>query len=90
VPQGKLMCSYLQQAKMSSFFFCKIREQESRTSSAWGVGDNGSGEKSVGEGGWIYCKFCVHMYINGKMIIQGTIPGMGGGRDKKEWWSGWI
>jgi hypothetical protein len=27
------------------------------------------------------------MYINGKMMPQGTIPGMGGGGDKKEWWS---
>jgi hypothetical protein len=26
------------------------------------------------------------------MMPQGTIPGMGGGGDKKEWWSwsGWI
>jgi hypothetical protein len=25
------------------------------------------------------CKYCVHMYINGKMLSIETIPGMGGG-----------
>jgi hypothetical protein len=34
-------------------------------------------------GGLILCKYCVHMYINGKMIPVETIPGMGG-RGKKE------
>jgi hypothetical protein len=32
-----------------------------------------------GVGVWIYCKYCVHMYVNGKMGPVETIPGMGGG-----------
>jgi hypothetical protein len=29
------------------------------------------------------------MYVNGKiMIFVETIPGMGGGREKREWWRG--
>jgi hypothetical protein len=27
-------------------------------------------------GGLIWCKYCVHMYVNGKMIPVETIPGM--------------
>jgi hypothetical protein len=34
------------------------------------------------------CKYCVYMYVNGKMISVETIPGMEGGRDKGEWWRG--
>jgi hypothetical protein len=30
------------------------------------------------------------MYVNGKMIPIETIPGMVGGRDKREWWREWI
>jgi hypothetical protein len=47
-PQGNSLCSYLKQTKMSFFFpFYKIREQEGRTSPAWGqgVGVSGRGEK---------------------------------------------
>jgi hypothetical protein len=33
------------------------------------------------------CKYCVHMYLNGKIIPVETTPGMGGG-DKGEWWRG--
>jgi hypothetical protein len=32
------------------------------------------------------CKYCIHMYVNGKMRPVETISGMGGGRDKGEWW----
>jgi hypothetical protein len=32
------------------------------------------------EGGWIWCKYWVHMYVNGKMIPIETTPGMGEGR----------
>jgi hypothetical protein len=28
------------------------------------------------------CKYCVHMYVNGKMTPVETIPGMGVGEDK--------
>jgi hypothetical protein len=33
-----------------------------------------------GEGGGMWCKYCVHMYVNGKMRLVKTIPGMGVGR----------
>jgi hypothetical protein len=26
------------------------------------------------------------MYVNGEMISVKTIPGMGGGENKREWW----
>jgi hypothetical protein len=35
-----------------------------------------------GIGRLIWCKYCVHMYVSGKMIPAETIPGMGG--DKGE------
>jgi hypothetical protein len=43
-----------------------------------------------GEGGWIWCKYSVYMYVNGKMIPVETVPEIGGGRDEGEWWKGWI
>jgi hypothetical protein len=36
---------------------------------------------------WIWCKYCVQMYVNGKMIPVETIPGVG---DKGEWWRVWL
>jgi hypothetical protein len=41
--------------------------------------------REKGVGGWICCKYCVHMYVNGKMKPVETIPGTG---DKREWWGG--
>jgi hypothetical protein len=35
ISQGNSLCSYLKQTKISFFFFYKIREQKSRTGSAW-------------------------------------------------------
>jgi hypothetical protein len=35
--QGNSLYSYLQQTKMSFFFFYKIREQEGRRGPAWGL-----------------------------------------------------
>jgi hypothetical protein len=32
----------------------------------------------------------VHMHANGKMIPVETVPEMGKGVDKGEWWKGWI
>jgi hypothetical protein len=29
-------------------------------------------------------QYCVHMYVNGKMITVETIPGMGEGKNKEE------
>jgi hypothetical protein len=36
----------------------------------------------------IWCKYCVHMYVNGRMIPIETISGMGGGGCEGEWWRG--
>jgi hypothetical protein len=30
-----------------------------------------------GVAGWIWYKYCVHIYVNGKMIPFESIPGMG-------------
>jgi hypothetical protein len=32
----------------------------------------------------MWCKYCVHMYVNGKMRAVENIPGIGGGKDKEE------
>jgi hypothetical protein len=45
---------------------------------------------SKGVEGLIWCKYCVHMYVNGKMIPVETIPEMGERRDKGEWCRGLI
>jgi hypothetical protein len=37
---------------------------------------------------WIWCKYCVYMYVNGKMRPVETRNG--GRNDKGEWWRGWI
>jgi hypothetical protein len=72
-------------------FFCKIVEQENGTGpnwcGQWGVGgmvswylwEPGGGCKMVNESEWAWCKYCVHMYVNGKIVSVETIPGMGGG-----------
>jgi hypothetical protein len=41
-----------------------------------------------GMGGWIWCKYCVYMYVNGKMIAVKTLPGMGKREIKKNSWGG--
>jgi hypothetical protein len=33
--------------------------------------------QEMGVGGWIWCKCCVYMYANAKMIAVKTIPGTG-------------
>jgi hypothetical protein len=58
-----------------SIFFYKVGEQEGKTGSA---GVEGSG-KGKGRGGRTQCKKYVHMYVNAKMILAETIPGIGGG-----------
>jgi hypothetical protein len=40
--------------------------------------------------GWIWCKYCVHMCINAKMIPAESIPGVGARKNKGEWQRGWI
>jgi hypothetical protein len=42
-----------------------------------------------GIGRWIWCKKCIHMYVNAKMIPAETIPGIGV-EGKGEQWRGWI
>jgi hypothetical protein len=32
----------------------------------------------MGRGGGIFCKKCIHMYVNAKMIPVETVPGMRG------------
>jgi hypothetical protein len=34
----------------------------------------------------MWCKTCVHMYVNAKMIPVEAIPGMGEGKNKGDWW----
>jgi hypothetical protein len=43
------------------------------------------GGRRLGKGvrGRIWCKYCVHMYVNGKITPIETIPGMGEGKIKK-------
>jgi hypothetical protein len=38
------------------------------------VGEGRRWRKGIGR--QIWCKYCVHMYVNGKMIPIETIPGM--------------
>jgi hypothetical protein len=69
----------LNKQKCHFFSFTKWRTGGQNRSCQWEGG--GSGKK--GMGGWIWYKYCVHMYVNGKMIPVETIPGMGKG-DKGE------
>jgi hypothetical protein len=41
-----------------------------------------------GVGGWVHYKQCVYVRVNGKMRPVETMPGMGVGRNKGEWWGG--
>jgi hypothetical protein len=69
------MCSYFKQKKMS--FFLQVREQEGRTGPVLEVGTSG---RMLGKcvRGWLWWKYRVYMYVNGKMRPVGTIPGTGG------------
>jgi hypothetical protein len=68
-----------------SFFFYKIREQEGGSGPAGLAGGGGTSKRWWGEGvgGWIWYKYCVHMYVNIKRKSVETILGMGEG--KGEW-----
>jgi hypothetical protein len=97
--QGTSLCSslYLKLAKMSCFsfyllcfFLYKIREQEGGTGSTWGGGLGGGtgGMEDVvgkGAGGWIWCKQCIHVYVNAKMIPVETSRNLGrvDGKEKR-------
>jgi hypothetical protein len=46
--------------------FYKNREKEDKTGPVWGAGASGRGEDMGRVGGWIWCQYCVHMYVNEK------------------------
>jgi hypothetical protein len=55
---------------MSFFSFYKNREQEGRTGPIWGADTSSRGRMWIeGVGGQIWCKYCVHMYVNGKIRL---------------------
>jgi hypothetical protein len=72
----------------------KIQEgakQEGKTHPIWELVPLGG--RRIQEKGirvWIWWKYQVLVYENGKMRYAETIPGMGEGRDKEECWRGWI
>jgi hypothetical protein len=84
--QGNSLCTYLylKQAKMSFFFFFLLQnrrmggEQNRSFLGGWYQWEGGKGV-----GGRIWCKYCVHMYVNTKMIPVETILGMGLGGIKE-------
>jgi hypothetical protein len=91
--QGNSLCSYLKQAKNVIYIFFSSTESENRRVEQvlpW-EGEGGlvpvEGGKWLrkGVGGRIWCKYCVHIYVNGKMIPTETIPRMARGGDKGEW-----
>jgi hypothetical protein len=52
-----------------------------------GVGTSGRGRRwEKGVGGWIRCKYCVHMEKWDPL----KLPRMMGGGDKGKWWRGQI
>jgi hypothetical protein len=58
-------------SKQNHFSFTNIRDQDSGTSERGEEVEKLCGRVKM-------CKYCVHMYINGKMKPVETIPGMGG------------
>jgi hypothetical protein len=73
LPQGNSLCSYLKQAKMPFFSFSffliqnQRKERQKRSCRDGEVGASGRRRRwGKGEGRWILCKYCVHMYVNGK------------------------
>jgi hypothetical protein len=63
-----------------SFFFPEIGNW-GQNWSCQGVGTSGKEGRMWGEGvgGRIWCKYCIHMNIYGKMKPVETIPGIGAG-----------
>jgi hypothetical protein len=82
--QGKSLCSYLKQAKMSIYFIYKTREQEGGTGPVWGVGTSRRGKKLGKEHGWVNMGqiLCTHV-CKWKNDTVETIPGMGRWRIKE-------
>jgi hypothetical protein len=76
------------------FFFCfsytksENRRVEQVLPGRGGLVPLGRGRREQkDEGVGIWCKYCVHMYINGKMVSVETITRMRG-VNKGEWWKG--
>jgi hypothetical protein len=44
----------------------------------------------MGMRGWIWCKYCVHMYVNGKMRPVEIISGIGKGEIKNNGIQAWY
>jgi hypothetical protein len=86
--QGNSLYSYLKQTKIF-FSFIKL-ENRSMEQDCQGTLVPVGGRRMWGKGvgGWTWCKYCVYMYVNGKVSPIEMIAGMGG--DKREWWKGWI
>jgi hypothetical protein len=62
-----------------NFFFQKWRTgEQNRSYLGFGTREKG-GMWVKGQEGWILCKYCVHMYVNGKTRTTETIVGMGEG-----------
>jgi hypothetical protein len=78
----------LNKQKCHFFFLLQNQRTRYRTGPAWGNWFQwGRGEG--GERAWEH-NYYVHMYVNGKMVPFETIPGIGRGENKGEWWNGWI
>jgi hypothetical protein len=76
--QGNSLYSCFKQTK-KLFFLLQNKKTGGQNQSCLGFGTSGRGKrwgKSVG--GWIRCKCCVQMNVNGKMRPVETIPGMRG------------
>jgi hypothetical protein len=68
-----LGCVTILNKQNAIFFFYKIGEQV-----GWGRAGTSGKRKKVGKGvgGGLWCTYCVHMYVNGKMRPVETVPGM--------------
>jgi hypothetical protein len=92
--QVNSLCCYLKQTKISFlfyyYFFSKQRSGGQNRSCLGLVPVGGVKVYGKGEGEWIWCRYSVHMYVNGKMVTVETISGMGRQGEKGEWGRGWM
>jgi hypothetical protein len=87
VSQGNSLCNFLypKQAKMPCFFYFIFFLPQNQRTGVWNkscpgerAGISGMGRcRGKGLGGQIWCKKCVHMYVNAKMKPVETTPGIG-------------
>jgi hypothetical protein len=57
-------------------FFIRWKNRKAEQVLSGGIGNTGK-RKGNCAGGWIWCKYCVPMYVNGKMRPVKTIPKIG-------------